>query len=192
MLHLRAVSGAAARRARRRRLPRARDRAGAVSALLLALLTLWAVACDEGRTYYPVVFCNKLCEDEINATGHPHKRAALVFPEERYNALPAQQDVIRSAGDIIESLTRDKHLECHVLNQCNWYCLGNTFATSTGIPESYDMTDCELVSNRFIVNEQGYKAGNVPKQDLEYRSWWRWMMVQWHNDMIDEDDTPPH
>ena len=44
MLHLRGDSGAAARRARRRRLPRARDRAGAVSARLLAFLTL----CNNG------------------------------------------------------------------------------------------------------------------------------------------------
>jgi hypothetical protein len=150
---------------------------------LLALTAAWVVACDDGRTYYPVKLCNKQLCDNVNARGKTHKRFAVALGWEQYTAVPEQQDVMLATGLGVTSLTKDEHLECRVADQRNWQCVGS-FDEPDFIPEGYFMRDGELS------HSERSRLGDMGDEAIDYTRWCDWQQVSWHTATSDKDDTP--
>lgn len=162
----------------------------------MALAAAHLVACDDGRTYYPVKVCPKLCDGTaFGRSGHPYKRVAVALPAEHYKAIPAQQDVMLMTDIGITSLTKDQRLECRVGDQSNWRCEA-PLARPGFTPEryqQYDMVDGSL-SHDEVDLRPGQDLGL--EESIFYTQWCHWKLVQWHDDTTDKDDkvastTPP-
>ena len=97
-------------------------------ATLIAVGAVSLVACDEGRTYYPIRFCYEPRCERINVRGETRKRFAVALQPERFAAIPARQDVMLTrglgGGSTTFSLTQDFQFECRVADRRDWRCTG--------------------------------------------------------------------
>src|SRR6516165_2527327 len=110
-------------------------------ATLLALGAASLVACDDGRTYYPIKHCETTRCEVFGANGK-QQRVLDALPPERFVAVPAQQDVMSTGVGFTYSLVKDFSFECRVADQRNWHCMGPS--EPDFIPEGYFMADGEL------------------------------------------------
>jgi hypothetical protein len=153
--------------------------------ILFTLTAASVVACDDGRTYYPIKDClNSRCE--VLAHGKPYKRVADALAPERYAAVPERQEVMittgTGAGAITFSLVKDYSFDCRVADQRNWQCVGPDEPDS--LPAAYFMADGEL-SHR-----ESSRLGAKDEDLIEYATWCDWQQVSWHNETSDKDDPP--
>jgi len=149
---------------------------------LIALTAAWLVACDDGRTYYPVKHCGeKRCE--VLAHGKPYKRVSAALAAERYTAVPERQEVLitRGTGEdaLTFSLVKDYSLDCRVADQRNWQCVGPD--EPDFLPEAYFMAD-GAVSHR-----ESSRLGEKDDGVIMYTHWCDWQQVRWHNDTEKDD-----